>query len=148
MTAQKDEKALKKDRYLSAVRKVGTLTAGCKAARVSPNTVYDWREMDDAFVVAEGQARNEFADALEQEAVRRAWHGVKKPVYQQGGLVGYIQEYSDTLLIFMMKAIRPEKYREKIGVEHSGGISSSIQVRPIDYRTATAALTSGSVEDL
>lgn len=97
-----------------------TLTAGCKAARVSPNTVYKWREMDDEFVLLERQARNAFADALEIESVRRAWHGTKKPVYQQGNLVGYVQEFSDTLLIFALKAVRPEKYRERFDVTSGG----------------------------
>jgi hypothetical protein len=32
--------------------------------------------------------------------------------------VGFIQEYSDTLLIFLLKGLRPEKYRERF--EHSG----------------------------
>lgn len=118
--AEKDEKDLKKARYLRAVGMTGTLTAGCRAAKVSPNTVYEWREMDDQFVFAENQARNEFADHLEIEAVRRAWHGTKKPVFQNGALVGYIQEFSDSLLMFTLKAVRPEKYRERFDLTTGG----------------------------
>jgi hypothetical protein len=120
MPVEKDEKVQKKERYLRAVARTGTLTAGCRAARVSPNTVYEWREMDDTFVLAEHQARNEFADQLEIEAVRRAWHGTKKPVYQGGALVGYVQEFSDGLLMFSLKALRPEKYRERFDVTTAG----------------------------
>ena len=52
---------------------------------------------------------DEAADALEREAWRRGAEGVSRPVYQQGREVGVIQEYSDALLIHMLKAHRPEK---------------------------------------
>jgi len=32
-----------------------------------------------------------------------------------------VQRYSDTLLIFLMKARRPDKYRDNVKVEHAGG---------------------------
>lgn len=117
---QQEQQSLKKERFIRAIALAGTLTAACKAARVSPHTVYEWREMDDDFVFAEREARDAFADALEQEAVRRAWHGVNKPVYQGGELVGHIREYSDTLLMFSLKAIRPEKYRERHDLTSGG----------------------------
>jgi hypothetical protein len=66
------------------------------------------------------------ADQLEQEARRRAHDGVRKPVYQGGKRVGYIQEYSDTLLIFLLKGLRPEKYRERF--EHSGAGGGPLQL--------------------
>jgi metal-dependent amidase/aminoacylase/carboxypeptidase family protein len=116
---EKDVKA-QKARYLKAVARAGTLTAGCKAARVSPNTVYAWREHDTEFSITEQQMRNALADALEEEAIRRAWRGVNKPVFQGGTLVGHVREFSDTLLIFMLKAVRPEKYRERFDVTSAG----------------------------
>jgi hypothetical protein len=125
MKAVKDAnaRAEQQERYLRAVSRTGTLTAGCKAARVSPNTIYAWREFDVDFALREREARNAFADALEQEAVRRAWHGTKKPVYQGGTLVGYVQEYSDQLLVIMLKALRPEKYRERVEQSVSGTVT-------------------------
>ncbi|MBX6773030.1 MAG: hypothetical protein IRY83_14975 [Chloroflexi bacterium] len=52
-------------------------------------------------------------DALEAEAWRRAVDGVERPVYQNGQRVGAVREYSDTLLIFLLKGGRPQKYRER-----------------------------------
>ena len=46
-------------------------------------------------------------DALEDEAVRRGCEGHLKPVFHRGKEVGAIREYSDVLLIFMLKARRP-----------------------------------------
>jgi hypothetical protein len=42
-----------------------------------------------------------------REAWRRAVKGCRKPVYQGGQLVGYVREFSDLLLIFLIKAARP-----------------------------------------
>jgi hypothetical protein len=40
--------------------------------------------------------------------------------------VPYVEhEYSDTLLIFLLKGARPEKYRERADVRHSGKIDVS-----------------------
>ena len=41
---------------------------------------------------------------MEDEAVRRAVEGVPRPVFYQGQIVGAVQEYSDELLIRMLKA--------------------------------------------
>ena len=45
--------------------------------------------------------------------MRRASEGTLKPVFYQGKMCGEIREYSDTLLIFLLKARRPETYRER-----------------------------------
>ena len=59
-------------------------------------------------------------------ARRRAAEGTLKPVYQGGKLVGEIREFSDTLLIFLLKGKRPEVYRENVKVEHSGKIAHDV----------------------
>lgn len=71
-------------------------------------------------------------DLCEGELHRRAFKGVLKPVYQGGARVGSIREYSDTLAIFLMKAHRPEKYRDTVRNEHTGKGGG-----PIDYRDVT-----------
>jgi hypothetical protein len=58
---------------------------------------------------------------LEDEAVRRAYEGVEKPVCQMGKEVGVIREYSDTMLIFLLKGLRPAKYRERYDVVVEAG---------------------------
>lgn len=56
---------------------------------------------------------------MEQEAFRRAVEGTEKPVFGSMGFrmgsgeIGRVREYSDTLLIFLLKGARPEKYRER-----------------------------------
>jgi hypothetical protein len=57
-------------------------------------------------------------DQLEEEARRRAVDGVLKPVFQRGRQVGRIREYSDVLLVTLLKGKRPDTYRERF--EHTG----------------------------
>lgn len=60
----------------------------------------------------------EGTDLLEDEAQRRARDGTQKPIYQGGKKVGIVNEYSDTLLIFLLKARRRGKFGDK--VQHGG----------------------------
>lgn len=48
--------------------------------------------------------------ALESEAVRRALSGVAVPVFHQGRECGSTVKHSDQLLMFLLKALRPERY--------------------------------------
>lgn len=121
-----------KERYLRAIGAVGTVSAGCRAARVSHNTVYAWREVDETFALAENQARSSFADALEAEAVRRAVEGSQRPIYQQGQLVGYETVYSDALLWNLLRATRPEKYRERMDLNVSSVVKQVSGFDPKD----------------
>lgn len=67
-------------------------------------------------------------DALEDEAVRRAHEGVLKPVFQQGKEVGHVREYSDALMVTMLKARRPEKFKDRVASEVSGKDGGPVRV--------------------
>lgn len=108
------------DDFLNAIPRVYTTTNAARVAGVSIDTVQRWRT-DPDFEAREQQARQMVADKLESEALRRAIKGERKPVYQGGALVGYTQEKSDPLLVMLLKAAHPEKYRER----------SEVTVRPI-----------------
>ena len=49
---------------------------------------------------------------LEAEVIRRGAHGIDEPVFYQGKVVGQIRKYSDNLLMFMLKGLRPAKFRD------------------------------------
>ena len=68
--------------------------------------------MDPDFALAWDEAVNIAADALEREAWRRAVEGFEEPVHYRGEVVGYVKKYSDRMLELLLKAHRPEKYRE------------------------------------
>jgi hypothetical protein len=90
----------------------------------SRTTVYRWQEDDEEFAQLYRQAEIEATETLEAEAHRRAVFGVKKytPILHKGSVVYVVEEttYSDTLLIFLLKARAPEKYRERFDVTTAG----------------------------
>lgn len=122
--------------FIAALRETGVVRTACEAVGISRTSAYNVRNADAEFAAKWDEAIQDAADLLEVEALRRARHGVKKPVIYKGQLCGMwvdeggnvvaeqtpgstlvplsVTEYSDTLLIFLLKGIRPEKYRENL----------------------------------
>ena len=91
------------------------------------------------------EALEQAMDLLEGEARRRAT-GVKRDVWYAGEKVGSESVYSDTLLIFLLKAHRPAKFRDNVKVEHPGGMEVTGDrkvtfefVRPAEQHARTLA---------
>lgn len=141
----------------------GNVRLACEAVAIDRRTAYRLREDDASFAADWEHAQDEAADLLEQEARRRAYQGVQRVKFHKGypimvpalddqGLpikdddgkpimVPYIEhEYSDTLMIFLMKATNPEKYRERQQIEHVGKGGGAIELAAVDYRTGLDAL--------
>ena len=88
-----------------------------KAAGISRQSHYRWLKTDPDYPGRYQEAKAESAQLLEDEAVRRARDGVVEQIYYQGQVVGQKLNYSDTLLIFLLKAANPEKYRERYDMQ-------------------------------
>src|SRR5918994_2077116 len=99
----------KREVFCAALGDGLSVTAACRAAAIGRMTAYEWRGADADFARAWDEAIEAGTDLLEDVALRRAFKGTTKPVYQKGERVGEVQEYSDTLMIFLLKARRPEK---------------------------------------
>jgi hypothetical protein len=104
--------AKKKAAFLDGLRTDGRIICTCEALGIPRTSVYEWREKDPAFAAEWDAAIESMTENLEKEAYRRAYEGVSKPVYQGKELVGHVQEYSDTLTIFLLKARRPDTYNQ------------------------------------
>lgn len=118
--------------FLESFAVTGNITESCEAIGLRRRAdVYWWQEHDDAFAEAFRAAEIEATERLEAEARRRAVEGVphETPIYYQGEQVGSVVEtkYSDTLLIFLLKARAPEKYREKFDHRHSGEVRQPVR---------------------
>ncbi len=83
------------------------------ASKVARSTHYLWIETDQAYRMLHERAMARVTEILEDEARRRALKGVRKGVYYQGERIGFEQLYSDGLMMFMLRAANPEKYREQ-----------------------------------
>lgn len=112
----------KKKAFLTAFGQTGTVTAAAQLAGIDRKMHYTWllQDEDGSYHKAFAEAEDIATERMEQEAIRRAVQGVPEPVFYQGQQVGYVQRYSDTLLMFMLKGQRPDKFRDNVRQEISG----------------------------
>lgn len=99
--------------FLDAILRGLSVKEACRRAGVVPSVVYHHRKKNEHFRVEWDEAAEIGTLQLEQEAQRRAYHGTGRPVFYKGSQCGTAQEYSDTLLMFLLRARKPETYREK-----------------------------------
>jgi len=113
------ERDEKKKLFLKTFGDVGRIDISADNCHIGRNTVYKWIREDKKFAADLDAAKVEACLSLEDEAVRRARYGVDKPVYQRGVCVGHVREYSDTLLIFLLKCWNRARYgdRSQLGIE-------------------------------
>jgi hypothetical protein len=126
-TIKKDEA----DKFIDHLSRHGVVTVAAKAAGISRTEAYRQRAEEKDFADRWNDAMEQAADMMEKEAIRRAYSGVMKPVWHQGAKVGSVKEYSDTLLIFLLKGARPGKFRENHRVEVSGPGGGAIPIKEI-----------------
>lgn len=122
------------------------VSAACRVAKVGRSTVYDARG-DAVFAAAWDEIETETTDAMEREAYRRGVEGVSEPLVSAGRHVADVRKYSDTLLIFMLKARKPATYRENVKIEHAGSIDGKHTVEipdTADRRAAVLELLAGA----
>jgi hypothetical protein len=80
----------------------------CKRCGISRSTAYRARQADEDFALAWADVEERTTEELEAVVMRRAIEG------------------SDTLAMFLLKARRPEKYRENVKIEHAGTIKQDL----------------------
>lgn len=112
-----------KKEFLKAIAEVPNITAACRVAKIDRKTAYNYRDADAAFAEAWEDALEAGVDTMEIEAHRRAVMGIDKPIYWKDQQIDTLKEYSDTLMIFLLKAHRPDKYRERVDHNHIHTIS-------------------------
>ena len=116
--------------FLKVFAECGVVGLAAEAAGVSAGQVRRSRREDPEFAEQYREARERACDALEAEARRRGLKGVVRKKFDKGRPLidpatkkQYVEyEYSDTLLIFLLKAHRPAKYRERHEVKHKGSV--------------------------
>ena len=104
------DQATRKAEFLKALSDGHTVNVAAKRAGVARRTPYGWREADAKFAARWQALLEPVDDPLEAEAQRRAVEGIEKPIYRGGTLVGHGRDYSDSMLMFLLKAKYPEKY--------------------------------------
>ena len=101
------------------------------AVGIDRGSHYDWIHGDPDYAVAFDYAQRCASRMLEDVAKSRAVDGVVRKKFGKDGEpiidpetgLQYVErEYSDTLLIFLLKGNNPEKFRERHEVKHGGEV--------------------------
>ena len=114
--------------FLAALRKTCNVSRAAEAAGIDRHLHYKRLKKDPHYQYLVAEALAEGAQTLEDAAVERAVNGVLRTKYWQGAPCGMEMEYSDSLLMFLLKAAKPQKYRENFKVEHTGPNDGPISV--------------------
>lgn len=123
-----DKKSSKKAAFLAAYAECGNISRAAEIAKIERRNHYRWLENDPEYPALFKEAEQQACDRLEQEARRRAVEGTLKPVFHKGEQCGVIREYSDTLLIFLLKGALPDKYADRAKTELSGPGGGPVEV--------------------
>jgi len=115
-----------------------TVTQAANEAGVARRTAYQHRADHPDFAHAWDDAWEQGTDTLEAEAWRRARDGTERPIMYRGEQVASVREFSDTLMLALLRARRPEAYRENATVRHEHA------ERPSDQELTSTAQTSAS----
>ncbi len=105
--------APKRRAFLKKLSETGNVSEAARASKVSRSHAYALKLADPAFAADWMDALESATDLLEAEARHRAVEGVEQPHFHQGQVTGSVRKYSDSLLMFLLKAHRPEKYRDR-----------------------------------
>jgi hypothetical protein len=109
---------------LDNFRRTGNITLACEAAGVQRNQYYVWKEHVPGFVEAFAKpiSRRPSASRPRRGAVLSFGVTRERPLLYQGQVVTteVITEYSDQLLMFLLRARKPEVYRDCRDVRFSG----------------------------
>lgn len=111
--------------FFDHLSRSGNITRSAAAAGLDPGKIRRWRKVDDPtygiiaadFAAAFDEAYDLANDYLEDCATHRGTAGVLKDIYYQGDVVGQEVVYSDGLLQFMLRARRPDKFKNAVAVD-------------------------------
>ena len=116
-----DKQKLNQKKFLKAYTVSGSVWFAASEARIGRSTHYHWMKTDQEYAKAFEEAQDECAERLEAEANKRATSGPKP---------------SDVLLMFLLKGLKPHKYRDRYDMNVSGGLAHTgqivIQLPPTD----------------
>ncbi len=114
-SAKKDTRSKRKKQldFISRLSEYVSVSRACRMAKIPRATIYRWLNNDVGFKGQYAEACEAALQRLEDEAIRRGFEGLAKPVYYQGKKIGTVKEFSDTLLMALLKAKAPAKYRDR-----------------------------------
>ena len=112
----------KAEEFCIALSEGLSVTAACQRASISKMAAYAWRNADPEFAAAWENALDAGTDVLEDVALKRA------------------QDSSDRLIIFLLKARRPEKFKDRAHIDKAETVNINVTVNDQQRAKAMALL--------
>lgn len=117
-------------------------TRACELAQVAKSSAYMYRKEDAAFAEAWDEHFDSGTDRVIDEATRRAVQGVDVPQLYKGKVVTFkdtdgkekplmIKQFSDHVLIELMRARKPSMFRPKLEVTGKDGGALAIRIESL-----------------
>lgn len=149
-------------KFLAAYAVAGSILHASRAAKGGKRQHYVWLETSEEYRDAFASAQEDAILALEDEARRRAMEGLLRPKFHNGHMVmlpnsqdkdedgnlipgtskPYMERaYSDTLLIFLLKGLMPQRYRDNVNLSGTldGGASLAHEIRQCILKNKSAS---------
>jgi len=106
--------------FLAALALVPCVVDAADKAGVHRSTAYERMKSHPDFALACDDAMTAGVDRLEAHLFRRAVEGDLRPV-TVAGMKEFVREYPDQVAMFLLRAHRPERYRESKELRHVAG---------------------------
>lgn len=126
--------------FLSAFAMCGSLRGAARISGVPRSSHYEWKEGDADYKTAFEQAKDEYADVIDEEMHERGIVGWDEPqigrVGQfEDGVVTYVRKKDTQVLLALARGVRPEKYNRQRH-EVTGADGEAIKIDPTKLNDA------------
>ena len=125
--------------FLDLYREFGSIRKCAEALGISTTAIYKHRNGDPEFDEQCIQAEEDFSDGVDENITDRAVNGTQEPLVYQGKIMkdeaGHpvmVTRHSDRLAELVVKAQKPDKYRERREITGAGGGDFSVVVKSLN----------------
>lgn len=112
-----------RDLFLRILSETANVSRAARVAGIGASQVYRWREKMPKFAEDWDSALREALDALEEVLRDRVINGIERSHFHGGEKTGTYKTFSDALLMFYLRAKRPDIYNKggtEMAVERTG----------------------------
>ena len=121
----------KREQFLTLLSETNNVTKSAKTVGVTYQFIQKLVKHDPIFAEQFDEALEIATDNLEEALYNRGLHGTEKGIYFQGEKIDTVREFSDTAAIFLLKGLRPERYRDKSSVEITGKDGGPVELSEV-----------------
>lgn len=130
---------VRRRKFLWLLEEGAMISKAAEAVGVSRQAIHKARKRDAEFDKAITEALGASVSVLEDEATRRALHGIDKPITYQGEITATFKEYSDTLLLRLLETRAPDRWKPRSATEVSGQLKTN-ELHPLEMAQRLTAI--------